>query len=312
MDAESLSAWPAPAKLNLFLHVVGRRADGYHLLQTVFQLLDIGDTVHLRIRDDARIERLNPLPGVPAEQDLCVRAARLLQQEARCSAGVDIALDKRIPMGGGLGGGSSDAATVLLALNRLWNLQWPLARLAQLALRLGADVPVFIHGENGWAEGVGERLTKVALPPQHYVVICPGISVPTPEIFADPELTRSTPAITIRDFLAGRGRNDLEPVVRRRFLAVDVLFGWLGQFGSPRMTGSGASVFLPVRDSAAAQAVLAAFGRDRPLVRTGAQTGSVAFSAQGVSRHPLHCRLNLPCELASNPGTPTVGGCDKV
>mgnify|MGYP000117788393 CR=1 FL=1 len=298
MDVESLSAWPAPAKLNLFLHVVGRRADGYHLLQTVFQLLDIGDTVRLRVRDDARIERLNPLTGVPPEQDLCVRAARLLQQEARCSAGVDIALEKRIPMGGGLGGGSSDAATVLLALNQLWNLHWPLTRLAQLALRLGADVPVFIHGENAWAEGVGERLTKLELPPQHYVVICPGISVPTAQIFADPELTRSTPPITIRDFLAGRGRNDLEPVARRRFPAVDALLGWLGQFGNARMTGSGASVFLPVRDSAAAQAVLAAFGRDRPLATTDAQTGSVAFSAQGVSRHPLHRSLNLPCQLA--------------
>lgn len=298
MDAKPLSAWPAPAKLNLFLHVLGRRADGYHLLQTVFQLLDIGDTVHLRVRSDGRIERVNPLPGVPAEEDLCVRAARLLQQEARCEAGVDIALDKRIPLGGGLGGGSSDAATVLLALNRLWNLHWPLAKLAQLGLRLGADVPVFIHGENAWAEGVGERLTRVGLPAQHYVVICPGISVRTAQIFADPELTRSTPPITIRDFLAGRGRNDLESVARRRFPAVDVLLGWLNQFGAARMTGSGASVFLPVRDSAAAQAVLAAFGRDQPLLNVGSQAGSVAFSAQGISRHPLHRSLNLPCELA--------------
>lgn len=297
MDAESLSAWPAPAKLNLFLHVLGRRADGYHLLQTVFQLLDIGDTVHLRARGDGRIERLNPLAGVPPEQDLCVRAARLLQAEAGCSLGVDIALDKRIPMGGGLGGGSSNAATVLLALNRMWNLHWPLARLAQLGLRLGADVPVFVHGENAWAEGVGERLTPVVLPPQHYVVICPGISVPTREIFADPELTRSTPPITIRDFLAGLGRNDLELVVRRRFSAVDVLLGWLNQFGAARMTGSGASVFLAVRDRAAAQAVLAAFGRDRPLAVVNAQIGSVAFSAQGVARHPVHHSLDLPREL---------------
>jgi len=297
MDAESLSAWPAPAKLNLFLHVLGRRTDGYHLLQTVFQLLDIGDTVHLRTRADGRIERLNPLTGVPPEQDLCVRAARLLQEEAGCSLGADIALDKRIPMGGGLGGGSSNAATVLLALNRMWNLHWPLAQLAQLGLRLGADVPVFVHGENAWAEGVGERLTPVVLPLQHYVVICPGISVPTREIFADPELTRSTPPITIRDFLAGLGRNDLELVVRRRFSAVDVLLGWLNQFGAARMTGSGASVFLAVRDRAAAQAVLAAFGRDRPLAVVNAQIGSVAFSAQGVARHPVHQSLDLPREL---------------
>ncbi len=268
--------WPAPAKLNLFLHVVGRRADGYHLLQTVFQFLDYADTLRFEVTGDSRIRRATDLPGVPEDADLTVRAARLLQQAAGISRGAIIYLEKRIPAGGGLGGGSSDAATTLLALNELWGAGLARARLAELALRLGADVPVFVHGHAAWAEGVGEVLTPVDLPEPWYVVLAPPVQVATASVFQDPRLTGHTPAITIRDFFAGRGHNDLEAVVRRAYPPVDRALAWLSQYGRARMTGSGACVFLEVADQAAGMAVLS----QAPAPLTG-------FVARGMNRHPL-------------------------
>lgn len=281
-------AYPAPAKLNLFLHVVGRRADGYHLLQTVFRFIDHADTVHLRLRGDGAVVRLDPLPGVPVEHDLTVRAARLLQRRARVRQGVEIRLTKRLPLGGGLGGGSSDAATVLLALNRLWGLGWPRARLMALGLELGADVPVFVFGQNAFAEGVGEVLTPLPLPPAWYLVLVPPVAVSTAEIFAAPELTRDTLPVTIPPFSTGRifsdTRNDLEPVVVRRYPVVAEYLGWLARqsglvAGSARMTGSGACVFAGFETEQAARAVLA----HKPDSMQG-------FVARGLDRHPL-CEL---------------------
>lgn len=267
---------PAPAKLNLFLHVVGRRADGYHLLQTVFRFLDFGDVLRLATRDDGRVERANSLPGVPPENDLTVRAARLLQQETGCALGVDIYLDKRLPMGGGVGGGSSDAATVLLALNRLWGLHLPRERLQALGLRLGADVPVFVFGQSAFAEGVGEALRPVALQPAWYVVLVPPVHVSTPEIFAAQELTRDTKIITMADFSTGYGRNDLEPVVRKRYPQVDEYLTWLAQYGEARMTGSGACVFAGFASREAAVRAV----QEKPSSMQG-------FLARGLDRHPL-------------------------
>ncbi|MFN7782197.1 MAG: 4-(cytidine 5'-diphospho)-2-C-methyl-D-erythritol kinase [Lysobacterales bacterium] len=213
---------PAPAKLNLFLHIVGRRPDGYHLLQTVFQLIDLCDLLHLEDRVDGRIERAAGAPGVPAEHDLCVRAARLLQPLAKPGAGVTITLEKRIPMGGGLGGGSSNAATVLLGLNRLWSLGLDLDGLAALGLQLGADVPVFVRGRSAWAEGVGERLHPLALGEGAYLVVDSGVSVPTADLFQAPELTRDAPPATIAGFLSGAiGGNAFEPVLAARSYEVD-------------------------------------------------------------------------------------------
>lgn len=271
-----MQTWPAPAKLNLFLHVLGRRSDGYHLLQTVFQFLDYCDELSFEITDDGRIARATELAGVPAEADLTLRAARLLQAHARMTRGAVIHLKKRIPAGGGLGGGSSDAATTLIALNELWGLGLPRAELAVLGLELGADVPVFIHGRAAWAEGVGEVLTPVEPAERWYLVLVPPAQVSTAAVFADPELTRHTPPITIRAFLEGRGGNDLEPVVRRRHPEVDRALRWLSQYGTARMTGSGACVFLPLADRAEGERILA----QRPQSFGG-------FTARGVNRHPL-------------------------
>ncbi len=271
-----MKTWPAPAKLNLFLHVVGRRADGYHLLQTVFQFLDYADTLRFEVTDDARIVRATDLAGVPPERDLTVRAARLLQQHCATRHGAVIHLDKRIPSGGGLGGGSSDAATTLLALNALWGVGLPRTELAALGLALGADIPVFVHGHAAWAEGVGEVLTPIELPEPWYLVLAPPVHVATAGVFADAELTRHTPVITIRDFFAGHARNDLEPVVRRRYPEVGRALDWLGQFGRARMTGSGGCVFLAVPDEAAGRRILA----QAPAPLTG-------FVARGLNRHPL-------------------------
>jgi len=268
--------WPAPAKLNLFLHVVGRRADGYHLLQTVFQFLDRGDELEFRVTDDGAIARAADIPGVPAAADLTLCAARLLQARTNTVRGVEIHLRKRIPAGGGLGGGSSDAATTLLALNELWGLHWERSRLAALGLELGADVPVFVMGQAAWAEGVGEVLTPIELAQPWYVVLSPPVSVSTAAVFAGLQLTRYSPAITIRDFRAGRTRNDLEPAVRRQYPQVDQALTWLSRFGEARMTGSGGCVFLPVADRAAGERILA----QRPLSCGG-------FVARGVNRHPL-------------------------
>ena len=274
-------AFPAPAKLNLFLHVVGRREDGYHLLQTVFRFIDFGDTLSIRVRDDGQIHRTTDLPGVPEEKDLVVRAARLLQESAGVGMGADIGVEKRLPMGGGLGGGSSDAAATLLALNHLWGLNWSRERLMELGLRLGADVPIFVYGRNAFAEGVGEQFTPLDLPPAWYVVLVPPVQVPTAEIFAVPELTRNTLPVKILPFSAGpvclEGHNDLEPVVVGRYPAVAEHLGWLKQYSdTARMTGSGACVFAAFETERQAREVFAS----KPAAMQG-------FVAQGLKHHPL-------------------------
>ncbi|MEX5450161.1 4-(cytidine 5'-diphospho)-2-C-methyl-D-erythritol kinase [Stutzerimonas stutzeri] len=234
---------PAPAKLNLMLHITGRRADGYHELQTLFQFLDYGDELVLRPREDGQIRLLTELPGVGHDSNLIVRAARLLQRESGCALGADIQLTKRLPMGGGIGGGSSDAATTLVGLDHLWNTRLGEDRLAELGLNLGADVPVFVRGRAAFAEGVGERLQPVDLPEPWFLVIAPQVSVSTAEIFADPELTRNTPAITVRSLLAGGGHNDCQPVVEKRYPEVRNALSLLNKFVQARMTGTGACVF---------------------------------------------------------------------
>ena len=278
MDAscEQALVCPAPAKLNLFLHIVGRRADGYHLLQTLFRFVDRADTLTFRSRMDGRIERSGGLQGVPPEQDLTVRAARLLREASATHAGATIVLDKCLPLGGGVGGGSSDAATTLIALNRLWGLKWRRSRLQELALQLGADVPVFVFGRNAFAEGVGERLHAVELPPAWYVVLVPQLAVSTAEVFSDPDLTRDSTPIRIASFSAGAGRNDLEAVVCRRHPVVARHLEWLRQHAPAAMTGSGACVFAAFDSESAA---LDVFQR-RPQ-------GMQGFVARGLDRHPL-------------------------
>lgn len=234
---------PAPAKLNLMLHITGRRADGYHELQTLFQFLDYGDELSFRLREDGQIRLLTELPGVDHDSNLIVRAARMLQRESGCTLGADIQLTKRLPMGGGIGGGSSDAATSLVGLDHLWNTGLGEDRLAELGLNLGADVPVFVRGRAAFAEGVGERLQPVDLPEPWFLVIAPQVSVSTAEIFADPELTRNTPAITVRSLLAGGGHNDCQPVVEKRYPEVRNALSLLNKFVQARMTGTGACVF---------------------------------------------------------------------
>lgn len=268
---------PAPAKLNLFLHVVGRRADGYHLLQTLFRFIDFSDTLHFALRADGMVRRANELDGVPQAQDLCVRAARLLQQETGCKLGVDIAVEKRIPMGGGLGGGSSDAATTLLALNRLWDLRLSRERLMQLGLSLGADVPVFVFGENAFAEGVGEQLQAYPLPDEWYVVLFPPVQVPTARIFTHPELTRNTISLTIRALPMAQLHNDLQPVACKLYPPVAQHLAWLQQFAPAMMTGSGACVFAAFAEEGRAREVLAQLP---PEMR--------GVVAQGLKRHPLY------------------------
>ncbi|MFH2140161.1 MAG: 4-(cytidine 5'-diphospho)-2-C-methyl-D-erythritol kinase [Pseudomonadota bacterium] len=276
---------PAPAKLNLFLHVVGRREDGYHLLQTLFRFIDLNDTLHFTLRDDGQVCRLNALEGVPPEQDLCVRAARLLQQETGCKLGVDIEVEKRIPMGGGLGGGSSDAATTLLALNKLWGLGLSRERLMALGLALGADVPVFVFGDNAFAEGVGERLQAYGLPEAWYVVLCPPVHVPTAKIFTHSELTRNTISMTMRAlpkgevFRAGRQaglNNDLQAVACKLYPEVAEHLVWLAQFAPAMMTGSGACVFAEFATESEAKAVLQQLPPDMR-----------GFVAHGLQQHPL-------------------------
>jgi len=272
-----MRTWPAPAKLNLFLHVTGRRADGYHTLQTVFQFLDYGDELSFVVTDDGRITRAVPVAGVTEESDLTLRAAHLLKESRGVMKGARIHLTKRLPIGGGLGGGSSDAATTLLALNDLWGTRLPVPELAALGLKLGADVPVFIHGHAAWAEGIGEVLTPVVLEEAWYLVVVPPTHVSTAQVFADPELTRYSPPLTIRDFHAGRGlRNDLEPVVRRRYPEVDRAMRLLTEFGAPRMSGSGGGVFLKVPDADRGWQILERI----PKPFTG-------FVARGLNRHPL-------------------------
>ncbi len=276
-----MQAFFAPAKINLFLHVVGRRADGFHLLQSVFRLLDFGDTIHIAVRHDGVIRRTHDVPGVPEAQDLAVRAARLLQEFTGCRLGADVAVEKRIPMGGGLGGGSSDAATVLLALNRLWGLDLSRKQLIQLGLKLGADVPFFVFGENAWVEGIGEELQPISLAPACYAVLTPPVHVATPKIFAQEDLTRDTIPAKMAAFSEGYGRNDLQPVVCRMYPEVASCLDWLKKFGDARMSGSGASVFVELPTMEAAEQVVAA----RPEKMRG-------FAARGLDQHPLHGNAN--------------------
>jgi 4-diphosphocytidyl-2-C-methyl-D-erythritol kinase len=277
--------WPAPAKLNLFLHIVGRRPDGYHELQTCFQFVDLCDDIHIGVRSDGEIRRLRGATGVSPDSDLCVRAARALQTASGCSLGATIDVVKRIPMGAGLGGGSSDAATCLVALNRLWGLNMPSAMLAELGLKLGADVPVFVHGRAAWAEGVGDRLTPL-WPPQappecNYLILKPNVFVSTAEIFRDPELTRNSPPITINGFLASGGRNDCLGVVRRRYPEVARALDWLSLFGHARLTGTGACVFLG----------LSSMDRYAEIVRKLPPVFD-AFLVRGLNDSPLLERLS--------------------
>lgn len=279
------SQWPAPAKLNLCLRIVGRRTDGYHRLQTVFRLLRWGDTIRLRVRADARIVRHgDTVDGVTAADDLAVRAAKLLQSECKIPQGVDIVVEKRIPVGGGFGGGSSDAATVLVMLNRLWNLGLQTERLAALGLALGADVPVFVYGRNAWAEGVGEVLTPLQLPPAWYVLADPGIRVATAELFHVPELTRNAATATISDFVSGAALgNAFEPVLRRREPTVAAVFAALARIGTPRLTGSGSGCFVEFADRESAEAALAQLPEHLR-----------AWVAEGAGRSPLLEALERP------------------
>jgi len=273
---------PAPAKLNLFLLVTGRRPDGYHTLQTVFRFIDRADRLTFRLRNDGQIRRMSDLPGVEEKDDLTVRAARLLQEATACKLGADLKIDKTLPMGGGLGGGSSDAATALLALNRLWNLRLRRQELQSLGLKLGADVPVFVFGQNAFAEGIGEQLQQVDLAPSWYLVLVPPVAVSTAAVFADPELTRSTTPVTIRAFSEGCdrlgviGRNDLEAVVCRRYPEIANHLQWLRQFGPAALTGSGACVFCPFDSETVTRSVL----EQLPV-------GMQGFVAEGLPEHPL-------------------------
>ena len=253
MTLRSLHDLPAPAKLNLFLHVVGRRADGYHLLQSPFQLIDWADTLHVERRDDGRLQRHDLGPALPTD-DLCLRAARLLQAESGCTLGADISIDKQVPWGAGMGGGSSDAATTLLALNRLWGLRWPRARLLALGARLGADVPFFIGGQNAFVEGIGEQLTPARLLRQWFAVVKPAAAIATAEIFSHPLLQRDTKSVIVtgslaedpelKQFCTGYGRNDLQAAAESRCPEVAQAARWLeARFGNSRMTGSGSAVF---------------------------------------------------------------------
>jgi 4-diphosphocytidyl-2-C-methyl-D-erythritol kinase len=314
---EELRNLPAPAKLNLFLHVTGRRADGYHLLETVFDLIDLGDRLHLRIRNDGALIRRDSLPGVSPEQDLTIRAARLLAEETGCRLGVDIRIDKRIPMGGGLGGGSSDAATMLLGLNRLWNLGLSRRQLMRLALRLGADVPFFVFGRCAYATGIGEKLTALPLPASWYLVVAPPVPISTASVFASPGLTRNTEALKIdglsRERCVRLGRNDLEPVVATANPAVETALNLLRQVAvsvgvaesAARMSGSGSCVFLPVEDEQTAveaetlllraQAGGGKGGGGRTLggrkqtsdVSTSSDGGFTVFRCRSLESHPL-------------------------
>ena len=275
---------PAPAKLNLFLHITGRRADGYHDLQTVFQLLDHGDSLDFETIAGGAITLAPGIPGVPDETNLIVRAARLLQASTGCELGARIGLDKRLPLGGGIGGGSSDAATTLLALNKLWGLDLPLAELAALGLQLGADVPVFVHGRSAWAEGVGEQLQPIALGPRNYLILVPPCSVSTARSFSHEALTRNSSPITIAAFPREGGRNDCEPVVRKLYPEVDFALEWLSRISPPeahpRLTGTGACVFASFATRAEAESV----ARQLPA-------GYRGFVASGVDVSPAHTLL---------------------
>jgi len=288
--------YPAPAKLNLMLRVVGRRSDGYHLLQTVFRFIDYGDTLRFRVRSDGVIARVNEVAGVPHENDLCVRAARLLQEISGTPLGVDIALEKRLPLGGGLGGGSSDAATTLLALNQLWKTALPRSQLIDFSLKIGADVPVFVFGENAFAEGIGEQLQALQLAPAWYLVLCPPVAVPTAAVFSHPDLKRDSQKVTIQGFSKAVGGvivadavNDLQALVATLYPEVARYLAWLSRqravsaaMSEALMTGSGACVFASFDSEAAARTVLARLPADMQ-----------GFVAQGLAHHPLR---DLDCQ----------------
>ncbi len=276
---KSLHQCPAPAKLNLFLHVTGRRDDGYHLLQTAFQLIDRCDLLDFDVRQDGQILRTNDVPGVPADSDLIVRAARLLQQKTGTTLGADLTLHKVLPMGGGVGGGSSDAATTLMALNHLWQTGLSRTELMALGLQLGADVPFFIFGKNAFAEGVGEELQAISTPERWFVVIEPGVHVPTPAIFSSRELTRDSKAVRIADFSSNAEnywRNDLQTVACAMFPQVDEAIQWLSKFGNAKMTGSGACVFCAFADESAA---------DKVIMQMPGRWKS--WKAKALNQHPL-------------------------
>lgn len=273
---------PAPAKINLFLHITGRRPDGYHTLQTAFQLLDFGDTLHLTAVEDGDLTVFPSLPGVAAGHNLVLRTAALLQDHTGCERGAAIRVTKRLPMGGGLGGGSSDAATTLVGLNTLWELGLSLDELAELGVRLGADVPVFVHGRSAFAEGIGDQLRPVELRETNYLILIPPCQVSTAEIFSAEALTRNTTAITIAAFLEQGGRNDCEPVVRALYPEVAFAVDWLSLYSPARMTGTGACVFAEFDQRADAEAVLARL-----------PAGYQGFVARAVNRSPLHQQLNL-------------------
>lgn len=269
--------WPAPAKLNLFLHVTGRRPDGYHELQTLFQLLDWGDDVSITPTRAASIRRPAGEYGVAERDDLVVRAARLLQQETSTRKGAVLEVRKRVPMGAGLGGGSSDAATVLLVLNRLWGCGLDLDGLAELGARLGADVPVFIHGHSALAAGVGDQLSPVTLGQRHYVLVFPGVAISTRDVFEDPELVRDSPPIDLANYRQGAGRNDCEAVARKRFPEVNAAFEKLAPWGQPRLTGTGSALYLEASDAVQAEVTARAI---KSLYNSRA--------VRGVDRSPLH------------------------
>jgi 4-diphosphocytidyl-2-C-methyl-D-erythritol kinase len=271
---------PAPAKLNLMLHITGRRADGYHELQTLFQFLEYADQLDFALRDDGQIQLHTDFPDVPHESNLIVRAARLLQAASGCRLGADIWIDKQLPMGGGIGGGSSNAATTLLALNHLWQLDWSLEHLAQLGLQLGADVPVFVKGRAAFAEGVGEILTPVELDEPWYLVVVPQVSVSTAEIFSAPELTRNTPAITLHAVLERGGHNDCQPVAEQRYAQIHNALIWLNKFVPARLTGTGSCVFGSFPNKGEADRVAAQLPGNLP-----------GFVARGSNSSMLHRAL---------------------
>jgi 4-diphosphocytidyl-2-C-methyl-D-erythritol kinase len=273
--------WPAPAKINLFLHVVGRRPDGYHLLQTVFQFLELADALTIEARRDGQIRRVGENEGVAPEADLVVCAAQLLQRESGSNLGADIGVTKRIPLGSGLGGGSSDAASTLIALNELWDLNWPRQRLAELALQLGADVPVFVAGHAAFAEGVGEKLTPVELPETPILLLWPRVHAATASVFQHLKLTAFTPPLTIRDFRAPGLRNDLEEAACALYPQIGKALTWLRKFGPARMTGSGSCVFLPLADGPAGQQLA-----QRLIAELPPDLGD-AWLTRAVNRHPL-------------------------
>jgi len=277
----SEAVWPAPAKLNLFLHITGRRADGYHSLQTVFQFLDFTDELEFKLLEEDRISLISNYHDVEPEQDLIILAANMLRQRCGLKQGVDITIRKRLPFGGGLGGGSSDAATTLVALNHLWGLGLDVEKLSAIGLELGADVPVFVHGRAAWAEGVGEHLTPIEPPEHWFLVASPGVHVSTAAVFNSPDLTRNTPAITIRDFLTGAGHNDCEQVARKICPEVDNLLNWLDKKATARMTGTGACVFSSFATRQQAEALL----DELPQPWWG-------FVARGLNRSPLLDKLD--------------------